>query len=222
MIGAGVVVALAVIGSFGENEAPESIDPAIDSGYEENGSVFLDSEYTDFNIDVTEPPVTEPPVTDPPVTDPPVTEPPVTDPPVTEPPVTEPPVTEPPVTEPPVTEPPVTDPPVTEPPVTEPPVTNPPVTEPIAPEFTSTILQVRRNEIVTVTVKGLPNTMYTIVVQYHSGHESEANGLGEAMSDKNGNVTWTWKVGGKTGFGLSRFIVRGGGTQATYEFEVVE
>ncbi len=202
MIGAGVVVALAVIGSFGENEAPESIDPAIDSGYEENGSVFLDSEYTDFNIDVTEPPVTEPPVTDPPVTDPPVTEPPVTDPPVTEPPVTEP--------------------PVTEPPVTEPPVTNPPVTEPIAPEFTSTILQVRRNEIVTVTVKGLPNTMYTIVVQYHSGHESEANGLGEAMSDKNGNVTWTWKVGGKTGFGLSRFIVRGGGTQATHEFEVVE
>ena len=96
------------------------------------------------------------------------------------------------------------------------------VKERLAPEFTSEILQVRRNEIVTVTVKGLPDTEYTILVRYHSGHESTANGLGAAMSDANGNVSWTWRVGGMTGFGKAAFVVSGGGEETTYEFEVVE
>ena len=96
------------------------------------------------------------------------------------------------------------------------------IKERLAPEFTSEILQVRRNEIVTVTVKGLPETEYTILVRYHSGHESTANGLGAAMSDANGDVSWTWRVGGKTGFGKAAFVVSGGGEKTTYEFEVVE
>ena len=90
------------------------------------------------------------------------------------------------------------------------------------PEFTSLISEVRRNEIVTITVQGEPNTEYTISVRYYSGHVSEANGLGPAISDANGFVSWTWKVGGRTGFGPSTFTVSDGNTSVTYDFEVVE
>jgi len=89
-------------------------------------------------------------------------------------------------------------------------------------QFTSDTLQVHRNEVVTVTVQGKPNTEYRISVTYHSGHVSEASGLGPAMSDENGVVSWAWKVGGKTGFGSSYFTVTGGGTSARYDFEVVD
>lgn len=88
--------------------------------------------------------------------------------------------------------------------------------------FVSDTVQVHRNEQVTVTVQGKPNTTYYISVTYASGHVSEANGLGAAVSDENGLVSWTWKVGGRTGFGPSHFIVTDGETSVRYDFEVVD
>ena len=89
-------------------------------------------------------------------------------------------------------------------------------------QFVSETLKVHRNEYVTVTVQGKPNTTYTISVTYASGHVSEASGLGKAVSDENGYVTWTWKVGGRTGFGKSYFTVTDGETSVRYDFEVVD
>ena len=88
--------------------------------------------------------------------------------------------------------------------------------------FLSDTREVHRNEQVTVTVQGKPNTTYYISVTYHSGHVSEANGLGPAVSDENGLVSWTWKVGGRTGFGSSYFTVTDGETPVRYDFEVVD
>ena len=90
------------------------------------------------------------------------------------------------------------------------------------PNFTNLITNVRRNEVVSITVQGQPNTEYNLSVVYASGHVSEAGGLGKAMSDANGAVSWSWKIGGRTGFGKAKFIVTGAGQTNSYEFEVVE
>jgi len=88
-------------------------------------------------------------------------------------------------------------------------------------KFTCTITKVKRNEIVSITVQGKPNTEYNLSVTYASGHTSVADGLGVAISDANGYVSWTWKVGGRTNPGKSTFTVVGGGERTTYNFEVV-
>lgn len=48
-----------------------------------------------------------------------------------------------------------------------------------------------------VTVKGLPNTEYSIVVTYATT-VSQAKGLEEKYTDENGVVTWSWRVGNQT------------------------
>lgn len=48
-----------------------------------------------------------------------------------------------------------------------------------------------------VTVKGLPNTEYSIVVTYATT-VSQAKGLEEKYTDENGIVTWSWRVGNQT------------------------
>ena len=48
-----------------------------------------------------------------------------------------------------------------------------------------------------ITVKGSPNTEYICKVKYSSGYSS-AKGLGKAISDSEGYVTWSWKIGSKT------------------------
>lgn len=48
-----------------------------------------------------------------------------------------------------------------------------------------------------VTVKGLPNTEYSIIVTYATS-VSEARGLEEKCSDENGIVSWSWRVGNQT------------------------
>ena len=86
----------------------------------------------------------------------------------------------------------------------------------------SETLQVRRGEKVTVTVQGKPNTTYYISVTYASGHTSEAKGLEPAVSDGNGYVSWSWKIGGSTKPGTSHFVVTDGKTSVRYDFEVVD
>lgn len=143
-------------------------------------------------------------------------------PPVTEPAATNPPVSKPPATQPAATEPTVKEPAPTEPVVTEPAVTEPVVTEPS--QDTLVILswpqEVHRNHTYTVTVKGKPNTEYSIVVNYKSGPASAA-GLETKYSDADGYVSWTWKVGGRTSAGSFTIVVSGGGEQETVTFEVI-
>lgn len=78
---------------------------------------------------------------------------------------------------------------------------------------------VRRNETAVLRIKGEPYTMYSITVIYPSG-ESTARGLDDKRSDKNGYVTWQWKIGGQTSFGTHRAVITDGVNTITVYFQV--
>lgn len=61
----------------------------------------------------------------------------------------------------------------------------------------------------TIKIKGLANTEYSIYVYYNSGI-SEASGLQDKTSGTDGKVNWTWKVGARTTPGTYRIVVAGG------------
>jgi hypothetical protein len=61
-----------------------------------------------------------------------------------------------------------------------------------------------------LSIKGKPNTKYSIEV-YYSTKASEAKGLSPQVSDSSGNVSWEWKVGPKTKAGKHRIVIQGGG-----------
>lgn len=115
---------------------------------------------------------------------------------------------------------------------TQPPTTAPtqaptqaPTIAPTQPAATTlTILSypeiVHRNEMATVKIQGAPNTNYSITVYYKSG-PSEAAGLETKISDANGYVSWTWKVGGRTSAGTFQIVVSGGGETKSVHFTVV-
>lgn len=86
--------------------------------------------------------------------------------------------------------------------------------------FVSYPATVSRNQNATVTIKGAPNTTYSITVYYKSG-PSEAEGLEAKVSDGDGYVSWSWKVGGRTSEGTFRIVVSGGGVSETVYFTVV-
>lgn len=132
--------------------------------------------------------------------------------------VTEPKPTQP---QPTVTEPQPTDPTGTTAP-TQPSEPQPTVTEPQAGiVFVTWPKTISRNEEGTVTIKGAPNTKYSIKVYYKSG-PSTAKGLEDQVSDANGYVTWTWKVGSRTSYGDFEIVVTGGGETAKVNYSVVE
>ena len=70
-----------------------------------------------------------------------------------------------------------------------------------------------------VTIKGKPDTEYSIKVVYSSG-TSTASGLETKKSDEDGNVSWSWVVGAKTGKGTYPIKISGGDEQIEIEFEV--
>ena len=76
-----------------------------------------------------------------------------------------------------------------------------------------------RNEIATVSITAQPNTEYSITVYYPSG-KSTAKGLENKTSDANGNVSWSWKIGGKTTEGEHYLIITGGGETIRKDFTV--
>lgn len=80
---------------------------------------------------------------------------------------------------------------------------------------------VGQNETATVTIQGLPNTTYSITVHYKSG-PSAAEGLEDKTSDNSGQVSWSWKVGGRTSPGTFSITVSGGGETLTLPFTVTE
>lgn len=80
---------------------------------------------------------------------------------------------------------------------------------------------VGQNETATVTIQGLPNTLYSITVHYKSG-PSSAEGLEDKTSDGSGQVSWSWKVGGRTSPGTFHITVSGGGETITLPFTITE
>lgn len=80
-------------------------------------------------------------------------------------------------------------------------------------------LSFKRNQIATVSAKGKPNTPYSIEVHYSSG-KSTAAGLEPKTSDSNGNVSWSFKVGGRTKPGQYKLIISDGIKSAEFNFTV--
>lgn len=80
---------------------------------------------------------------------------------------------------------------------------------------------VGRNSSATVVIQGAPNTRYEISV-YYSTTASTAKGLEPASTDANGNLSWTWKVGGRTKAGEHKIVVSGGGEQIEFYFTTTE
>jgi len=76
-----------------------------------------------------------------------------------------------------------------------------------------------RNQTAKISIKGVPNTEYSISV-YYSTSESSAAGLEDKISDTNGNVSWEWKIGGKTSSGDYRIVISGDGESSTFYFTV--
>ncbi len=81
---------------------------------------------------------------------------------------------------------------------------------------------VQRGNYAHITVKGRPGTEYECKVKYSSGYSS-AKGLGKAMSDSNGNVTWKWRIGAKASTSFKPEIsVTGDGKTVTAVITVLE
>lgn len=100
---------------------------------------------------------------------------------------------------------------------TQPPASKP--TQTTTPISVVSDLSFSRNEIATVSIKAAPNTEYRISVYYSSGASSAA-GLEPKTSDANGNVSWSWKIGGKTNPGTYNLNITGGGEKITKKFTV--
>lgn len=81
--------------------------------------------------------------------------------------------------------------------------------------------KVNNNDYATVTIQGKPNTEYKCAVQYTTKW-STAEGLGKKVSDENGVVSWTWKVGAKTKAGDHKIKITGGDEEIIVTFETVK
>lgn len=70
-----------------------------------------------------------------------------------------------------------------------------------------------------ITVQGEPDTDYSITVMYSSG-PSSADGLETKMSDSDGIVSWSWKIGARTKEGTYRISISGGGKSFSTSIEI--
>ena len=73
---------------------------------------------------------------------------------------------------------------------------------------------VARGEKTTLSIQGLPGETYGIKV-YYSASVSKASGLEDKAADKDGNVSWTWRVGSQTKPGEHKIVISGGGETLT-------
>lgn len=78
---------------------------------------------------------------------------------------------------------------------------------------------IKINAKATVRIKGKPDTEYKISVFYSSA-ASTAKGLEAKISDGDGMVSWTWKVGARTKEGDFKIVISGGGETFTTYFRV--
>ena len=81
--------------------------------------------------------------------------------------------------------------------------------------------QARRNETLTITFQGEPNTQYYLRIVSAAGNVLTADGLGNTTSDANGVASWTWLVGGRTGAGSQPITITGGGKTVRHEITII-
>ncbi|SEC44357.1 hypothetical protein [Paenibacillus sp. GP183] len=77
-----------------------------------------------------------------------------------------------------------------------------------------------RNSTATLKANVAPGATASIVVHYKSG-PSTAAGLESKKADSDGNVSWSWHVGGNTTLGNWGITVSSGNSSAETTFEVV-
>ncbi len=111
-------------------------------------------------------------------------------------------------------------------PETEPETTAPPQTEATEEPENTQVLKILsypetvspRQEAV-VAIQGKPYTEYRITVRYKSG-PSQAAGLEPKITDAEGNVSWTWRIGSRTSQGTYPIEIAGCGEKETVHFTV--
>lgn len=81
-------------------------------------------------------------------------------------------------------------------------------------ELVSITSPISNNKTATVSIKGKPNTEYDINV-YYATTISGAKGLENKISDQNGAVSWSWKIGASVKSGSYKIII----TDGTEAFE---
>ena len=79
---------------------------------------------------------------------------------------------------------------------------------------------VRINQRATLSIRGNAGSTYSIMV-FYATTASTAKGLEDKVADAFGQVTWTWKVGARVKPGRYRIVVKGGGHEQTFWFEVI-
>ena len=77
-----------------------------------------------------------------------------------------------------------------------------------------------RNSIATLTAKVTPGAFAYIAVHYESG-DSTSPSLSPKQADSNGNVSWSWHVGGRTTIGTWPITVTCNSASADTQFTVV-
>lgn len=77
-----------------------------------------------------------------------------------------------------------------------------------------------RNSTATLRAKVTPGSTASIAVHYKSG-DSHAGGLEPKQADANGNVSWSWHVGGNTTLGTVPITVMCNGASADAQFTVI-
>jgi outer membrane biosynthesis protein TonB len=80
---------------------------------------------------------------------------------------------------------------------------------------------VHRNEDVTITVSGAPNTEYRLRV-FYTKSESGSGSLGVKTSGADGQVSWTWQIGPGTDPGACYATISGGNENIRHNFTVEE
>lgn len=88
-------------------------------------------------------------------------------------------------------------------------------------ELISMTTPVAQGKSATVSICGKADTEYSIKVMYSSG-PSSAKGLEPKMSDENGNVSWTWRIGGSTAVGMHEIKITDGNKSLTVYIEIAE
>ncbi len=79
--------------------------------------------------------------------------------------------------------------------------------ETIAVTILSLTTPVGNGQMAELEMQGEPNTNYSILV-YYSEKPSEAKGLEDKVSDKNGRITWKWRIGSRTKTGEHKIVIK--------------
>lgn len=71
-----------------------------------------------------------------------------------------------------------------------------------------------------LSVHSRPNDACDLVVTLPSGYISESHGLGDARTNPNGNVTWTWEIGPSTDPGTANAAITCGAGRVRRTFQI--